>query len=191
VGFALEVEPTPSKGRHMKLINALDFTDKQWYDAHCATYNKDLGFHIGVDPRFIANPPSLVDFYKNITQAIENGTFQTWGIQSNNGEFLGYTYLDKSVLGEWEIGAALSKVEERGRGWGAKASLLTMKWAFETDKANWLVAFTQGKDPKVPEMLERVGFVPFSNFRIMSREAWDNRWLGRLNKWEHYYQPSD
>lgn len=164
----------------MTLIHALDFNDRQWYDAHLMMYNRDLSFHMGVDPRHIVNPPSLVDFFKNITAAIEAKMFNAWGILSDDGEFLGYVYLDKSTVGEWEVGTVIADPEKRNRGTGVQATLQAMKHVFEVEDSHWCVAFTQGKDPKVRAMLIRGGFIPFANYLVMDRPTWNERWAGRV-----------
>lgn len=162
----------------MNFVPVQDFDDRMWYEAYLTVYNKDLAFHMGVDPSLIANPPSLVEFYENITSKVENGTAMAWGV-TRKGEYQGHVILDKST-GEWEIGTVLKNRDAWGSGMGVKATLHGLKWIFEDQGSEWAIAWTRGRDPKVPEMLKRGGFRPFMDFLVMDKPTWNERWHGRV-----------
>lgn len=161
----------------MTFVPLKEMTPPQWFRAWQSMYDPAMGEHMGVDPALIAARPTLEQFYENIMRAHESGRFQAWAIEKG-GEFKGYTLLDKTV-GEWEVSGVLVDPRDWGSGIGARATLHALKWAFEEDSAPWVVAFTQGKDPRVPEMLHRGGFRPLMNFHVMDAETWDARWRAR------------
>lgn len=162
----------------MNFIPVQDFDDRLWYEAYLTVYNKDLAFHMGVDPSLIANPPSLVQFYENINSKVEDGKAMAWAI-TRKDEYQGHVILDKST-GEWEIGTVLKDEKAWGSGMGVKATLHGLKWIFEEADAEWAIAWTRGRDPKVPDMLKRGGFRPFMDFLVMDKPTWNERWHGRV-----------
>lgn len=162
----------------MKLIHLADMTPELWFEAWEVMYSPYLGDHMGVDPNLTASRPSLSDFYRNIMAAHEAGRFEAWAIVTEDG-FKGYTLLDKSV-GEWEVGSVLADPSDWNSGIGVRATLHALKWAFEEDESEWVVAFTQGKDPNVPRILRRGGFRPLFNYHVMDRDTWNARWAGRV-----------
>ena len=159
----------------MKLVPVQDLTDEQWYHAYLTMFDRKLAYHMGVDPALIANPPKLIEFYQNIMGVIEAGKFVGWGIIDKNGEYLGHTILDKTC-GEWEVGTVLADEELWSSGVGVRATLHALRHAFTELDTEWVVAFTQGKDPKVKDILLRGGFRPFMHFLVMHRDGWKERW---------------
>lgn len=164
----------------MKLIHLNDLTFQHWQTALDTMFSPTLGEHMGVDPNIIAHRPTLEQFYANIMDAHERNAFQAWGI-IHEGKLIGYTLLDKRI-GEWEIATVLSDSSLWGSSLGARATLHALQWAFEDDEAEWVVAFTQGKDPTVREMLERGGFRPLANMLVMDKATWQTRWKARMTK---------
>ena len=134
---------------------------------------------MGTDPALYMSPPSIVNFYEMTTQRVAQGTLQAWLFYSVKDEPVGYVLLDKAK-GEWELGIAISKVEERNKGLGVRATLHALKWAFEEAHVRWVTAFTQGKDLKVPQMIKRMGFEKLYHFWVMTPEVWEATWAGRI-----------
>jgi RimJ/RimL family protein N-acetyltransferase len=163
----------------VKFVPITELSDKHWYQAYLTMFNPKLARHMGVDPLLIANPPSLVQFYQNLMNAHKEGRFMAWGIIRED-EYLGHTLLDKTC-GEWEIGTVLKDEKLWGSGLGVRATLRALKWAFEEQDIEWVVAFTQGRDPKVPDLLRRGGFRPLFNYHVMHRDVWKQKW-GRRSK---------
>jgi len=161
----------------MKLVHLTEMTPPQWYDAWNTMFDPSLGDYMGVDPELIAAKPTLEGFYKNLLDAHAAGRFQGWGI-IKDGVYKGHVTLDKQV-GEWECGVVLADPADWNRGMAIRASLHACKWAFEEDGAEWVVAFTQGKDPTIVDILHRGGFRPFINFHVMDKPTWDARWRAR------------
>ena len=161
----------------MKLVHLTEMTPPQWYQVWNAMYDPVLGAHTGVDPVLLAAKPSLEGFYENVMKGHQAGVFEAWAI-IKDGAYRGHTVLDKRV-GEWELGTILIDPNDWSRGAGVRASLHAAKWAFEEAEAEWLLAFTQGKDPRVQEMLHRSGFRPLLHFHVMDRATWDARWRAR------------
>jgi hypothetical protein len=155
-----------------------EFSDRDWYDAYLIVYNKDLAFHMGVDPKLLANPPSLTEFYDSINGAVKNGTGYGWAVKKGD-EYTGHVILDKTT-GVWEVGAVLKNPDNRHKGTGVRALMHALKWIFEEQDEEWAIAFTQGRDPKVHEMLIRGGFRPLMKFLIMDKRTWHERWAGRV-----------
>lgn len=161
----------------MKLVPLDEMTPPMWFAAWNAMYDDFLGDHMGVDPALLAQKPSLEAFYENIMTAHQAGQFEAWAIVKG-GVYKGHTLLDKRV-GEWEIATVLVDPDDWGSGTGVRATLHALKWAFETDEAEWVVAFTQGKDPRVVEILHRGGFRPLMNFHVLDSGTWNARWRAR------------
>ena len=161
----------------IEFVPVTEFTDKQWYDSYLLVYNKELAYHMGVEPSLIVNPPTLVQFYENITRAVDNDRFFGFAVMKDD-EHIGHVTLDNKI-GEWEVGGVLRDPKMWGKGIGVKAVLHGLKWVFEEKDRDWAIAFTFGRDPKVRDMLLRGGFKPFSNFLIMDKETWLERWSRR------------
>jgi RimJ/RimL family protein N-acetyltransferase len=164
----------------LKLIPLDEMTPDLWYDAWTTMYDPGLADHMGVDPNLVRVPPTLKEFYQNIMDAHRAGRFMGWAITAG-GVFKGHAILDKQ-LGEWEIGTVLVDPADWNSGLGARATLRACQWAFEEDGAEWVIAFTQGRDPKVPELLHRAGFRPFMHFHVASKDTWDARWRARRDR---------
>lgn len=164
----------------MKFVHLDDLTPPLWFHAWQTMFDPALGDHMGVDAALIAAKPSLEQFYENIMRAHEAGRFEAWAI-TKGGSFKGYVLLDRQV-GEWEISTVLTDPADWGSGLGARATIHACKYAFEQLGAEWVVAFTQGKDPKVPELLHRGGFKPLMNFHVLARETWEARWRARRDR---------
>ena len=165
----------------MKLVPLDEMTPEQWYRAWSTMFNPQVAEHVGVNPAIIAARPSLEDFYQNVMAVHRAGTFEAWAILRGE-EFRGYTLLDKSAVGEWEIVTVLTDPADWGSGLGARATIKAVKWAFEVADSEWVVAFTQGRDPRVHENLVRGGFRPFANLLVLDRQTWDARWRARSNR---------
>jgi len=162
----------------MKLVPLDEMTPEQWYRAWKTMFDPAMAEHVGISPEILAAKPHLEDFYSNIMGAYQQGRYRAWAIIGSGGDFKGYTLLDRTV-GEWEITTVLLDPQDWGRGLGARASLRAGRWAFEEDNAEWVVAFTQGKDPTVADQLKRGGFRPLMNFLVMDRATWNARWRAR------------
>jgi RimJ/RimL family protein N-acetyltransferase len=165
----------------MRFVPLEEMTPEHWYQAWSTMYDPKTADHVGVNPEITAARPPLETFYVNIMNAHRTGIFRAWAILKDS-EFKGYTLLDKSAVGEWEVVTVLPNPADWGSGIGARATIHAVKWAFETDDANWVIAFTQGKDPKIPKILHRAGFRPFANFHVMDKETWDARWRARSDR---------
>lgn len=164
----------------MKMVPLTELTDDQWYDIKELMFDPSMGSHMGTNPQVLAAKPDLEDFYRMVKIAYETNRYNLWAITDSDGEFLGYVVLDKGTFNEWEIGAVLADPDMWSSGVGVKATLRAMKWVFEEDNAEWLLAFTQGKDPRVRNMLIKGGFRPLSNSLVMDKPTWNDRWAGRL-----------
>lgn len=162
----------------IKYVPIPEYTDKMWYESYLLVYNKDLAYHMGIEPKIIVNPPTLVEFYEHITQAVEKGVFYGYAVLKDD-DHIGHITLDNKI-GEWEVGGVLKDPKLWGSGVGVRAVLHAMKWVFEEQERDWVIAFTFGKDPKVRKMLIRGGFKPFSNFLVMDKETWQERWARRV-----------
>lgn len=163
----------------MELVHLRDLTDEQWHDVYQLMFDPRMAAQTGVNPAFIENKPSLVDFYRNLTMAFKSEKFNGWAIM-RDGIFKGYTVLDKTQFGEWEVGTILLDPDDWGGGMGVRAALQALKWAFEKDNAEWVVAKVQNQDPKVERILQRGGFRAFSNILLMDKPTWNERWKGRI-----------
>lgn len=161
----------------IKYVPVTEYTDKMWYESYLTTYNKDLAFHIGMEPALVANPPKLLDFYENVTRGVEQGLFYGFGIVKDD-ELIGHITLDNRI-GEWELGAAIRHQEHWNHGLGVKAALHAMQWVFGEKGRDWIIAFSFGKDPNVKDMILRMGFKPFANFFVLDKETWQERWARR------------
>lgn len=161
----------------MTLKHLKDFTDEDWYYAHQIMYDPDVMRVMGAS-EMQNNPLTLVSFYEHSIRSHARGILEGWLIIQHD-ERVGYVVLDKRN-GEWELGVAIHKPELRGKGVGVKAALQAVKWAFEDDGAEWVTAFTQGTDPKVPRMIERMGFRRLYHIWVMDKATWDERWSGRV-----------
>lgn len=153
------------------------FTDQDWYDAHRIMYDPDVNQVMGAQ-EVINNPLTLVSFYEHSIRMYDRGLLQGWLIFSND-EPKGYVVLDKRN-GEWELGVAIQKEQDRNAGLGVRAGLGAMKWAFEADGSEWVTAFTQGTDTNVPRMMERMGFRRLYHIWVFDKATWDARWSGRV-----------
>lgn len=161
----------------MQLVPITDMSPPLWYEVWNAVFDPQMGDHIGADPRIVAMKPSLEVFYQNFMNAVASGNFMAWAIVKD-GRYRGHVTLEKSA-GEWEIGTVLVDPKDWNSGMGVRATLGGLKWAFEENGAEWVIAFTQGKDPKIPQYLHRGGFRPFMHFHVMDRATWDARWRAR------------
>ena len=161
----------------MKIIPVTDFSDSDWYHAYKFVYDKETNEVMGTDPANYTNPPTIVGFYEMTTQKVEQGILQAWLFFSKDKP-VGYVLLDKTK-GEWELGIAITDPDAR-TGIGVRAALHALKWAFEEKKLKWVTAFTQGRDLKVPQMMRRMGFEKLYHFWVMTPEAWESNWAGRL-----------
>lgn len=161
----------------MKFVPLTEMTDEQWYKCHLTTYNQELGYHMGVEPALIANPPKLTDFYQNITNAYDADMFRAWAILDNDDKFLGQVILDKSATGEWEVGTVLADRSKWNSGIGTRATVHAMRHAFFEEGAEWVVAFANGRDGKVRDLLIRGGFRPLMNFLVMDKQTFKDRWV--------------
>lgn len=164
----------------MKFVPLDEMTPAQWHSAWGVMFDQFLGDHMGVDPALLAQKPTLEQFYDNIMAAHADHRFEAWAIVEGD-TYKGHTTLDRQV-GEWEIGTVLADPADWNSGTGVRATLHALKWAFEEDGAEWVVAFTQGKDPNVTRILHRGGFRPLMHFHVMDRETWDARWRARRTK---------
>jgi RimJ/RimL family protein N-acetyltransferase len=162
----------------MTFVPITEFTDKMWYESYLIVYNKEIAFHMGVNPQLIANPPTLTEFYDNISAAVEAGTGYGFGI-IKDGDLIGHVILDKRS-GEWEVGTVLKDKKYWNSGIGARATLHALKWIFDEQEAKWAITHTFGRDPKVRDMLIRGGFKPFMSFLILDQETWKERWSRRV-----------
>jgi len=163
----------------MKMVPVSDFTDVEWYHAYHIVYDRETNEVMGTNPSLYVSPPPIVTFYETATQRVAQGVLQAWLFYSVKDIPIGYVLLDKTK-GEWELGIAIKDTDERSKGYGARAALRALKWAFEEEHARWVVAFTQGKDLKVPQMVKRMGFEKLYHFWVMTPEVWDATWAGRI-----------
>lgn len=163
----------------MKLVPIEKLTDDQWEQAWNVMYSLKLARHMGNDTWI--QKPDLLSFYNNIMDAVEAGRFKAWGVIDEYGDYHGHTVLDKST-GEWEMGTVLANEELWSSGIGVRAAAYAMRWAFEEDGANWVIVFTNGRDPRVHSMVERAGFEKFMHFRVMSKRTWNERWKDRVDR---------
>ena len=164
----------------MKLVPIEQLSDENWAQAHDTMYDPDLAAHMGSDPALLQKP-TLQEFYCNIMNAVEDGKFRAWALIASDGSYQGHAVLDKSS-GEWEMGAVLKDPALWSRGYGVKAALHAMRWAFEEDHADWVIAFTHGKDPRVYDIVARGGFRPFMHFWAMPKEVWADKWARRMER---------
>jgi hypothetical protein len=164
----------------LEFLPITEFSDRDWYDAYLAAYDKNVAFEMGLDPKLIVNPPPLTEFYDSLTEAVNNNTGYGWAIKKN-GEYLGHIMVDKKH-GVWEFGGSIKDPENRHKGTGVRASMHALKWIFEVQNEEWAIAFARSRDPRVKKMLLNGGFRPFMNFLVMDRRTWDERWAGRV-KW--------
>lgn len=165
----------------MRFVPLDEMTPEHWYLAWSTMYDPKTAEHVGVNPAITAAKPPLEAFYTNIMAAFKSGSFRAWAILKGD-DFKGYTLLDKSVLGEWEIVTVLPNPSDWRTTIGIRATQHALKWAFEEDGAGWVIAFTQGKDPSLTAQLHRGGFRPFAHFHILDRETWDARWRARRDR---------
>ena len=164
----------------MTLVPIENLSDTQWQEALEGFYSLKLHRQMGSDPNYVPTKPDVLTFYNTVMDGVENGVYRAWAIL-RDGHYVGHTILDKSS-GEWEMGTALADESLWSSGYGVKAALHAMRWAFEEDGAGWVIAFTQGKDPRVKDMVERGGFKRFAHFWIMSSETWDAKWRPRMER---------
>ena len=172
----------------MKFIPLDEMSPELWYDAWETMFDPHLANHMGIDPALLQAKPTLQDFYRNIMVAHNAGRFEGWAIVAGE-QFLGYTILDKRV-GEWESATVLKDEKDWSSGKGAIATMHAFSWAFETDGAEWVVAYTQGKDPRVIEMHEKAGYKRLMNFWVFPRSLWFDRWKPRYDRIRRRYTPS-
>jgi RimJ/RimL family protein N-acetyltransferase len=163
----------------MNFIPVQDFTDTHWAQAYEIVYDVDSNQIMGTDPSIYATPPSLVGFYESVISRIESGTFQGWLFTGTTDDPIGYVVLDKSK-GEWEIGISIKDSDERNKGYGPKAALKALKWAFEERNVQWVTAFTMGTDIRVPQMVKKMGFHKLYHFWVMPQSVWTDRWAGKV-----------
>jgi len=163
----------------MKMIPVEEFNDEQWYHAYDIFYDHDTNVTMGTDPAIYTHKPALVQFYETVLQKVEQGVLKAWLFCNSKEEPIGYILLDKSK-GEWELGIAIKDPEQRNAGYGVRATLQVLKWAFEEKNLKWVTAFTQGTDLKVPQMVKRLGFEKFYHFWVMTPQVWKDRWEGRI-----------
>lgn len=165
----------------MRIVPIEELSDAHWADAHKAMYDPKLAEHMGSDPNLIRTPPSLEQFYMNVMDAVEAGKFKAWALLDDDDTYVGHTVLDKSS-GEWESGTMLWNPQHWGSGLGVRATLYALRWAFETDGADWVIAFTNGVDPRVIRMHEKAGYQRFMHFWIFSRHTWETRWADKAGR---------
>ena len=158
----------------MNFIPITEFTDQMWYESYLIVYNKDLAFHMGVNPQLIVNPPTLIEFHDNIMSAVNAGVGYGFGVIKDD-ELIGHIILDKR-LGEWEGSVVLKDKKYWNSGVGVRASRRAGEWIFEEQECEWAIAYAVGQDPNVKKMITRAGFKPFMGFYIMDRKTWDERW---------------
>lgn len=159
----------------MSLIPIEDFTKhKLWEDVHRVTFSPELNFHQGTDVEKWSNPPDLRTFITNISTLYNNGQLKSWGILVD-GVYVGHSTLLRKGEDVWEIGTVLADPDHWNKGYGVRATLHAMKWAFDNGAA-WVIAFTQGKDPRVNAMLKKGGFKTFLNMEIIDKETHLKRW---------------
>lgn len=163
-----------------KLVPIERLTDEQWKQAWDVMYSLKLARHMGSDPAHIVKPP-LLTFYCNIMDAVEAGRFKAWALLDEHGTYLGHTVLDKST-GEWELGVVIANEELWSSGLGVKMALYGLRHVFDVEGSDWAIVFTNGRDPRVHDMVERGGFQRFMHFRIMSRETWERLWKDRASR---------
>ena len=162
----------------MKLVPVERLSDQQWQAAWDMMYDLKLTRHIGTE-----NPqpkPPLQVFYNEMMDAVERGTLKAWGVVGEDGTYHGHTVLEKST-GEWEMGTVLGNEELWGSGIGFRAAMYALRWAFDHG-AQWALAFVRSRDPRVAEMVEKVGFKKFMHFYVLSRETWDERWASKVDR---------
>lgn len=157
----------------MTLTEFDTLTDRQIYDAYLTTYDPDLNFEMGTDPRLIANAPDLVEFYRNVEKELRAGRFKGWAY-TPKGRYAGHVTLGKNT-GEWELGV-LVKPAHQGKGVGVRLALHALSWAFTEDDATWVVARTDARNPNTERMMERMGFTPLMNFHVMNRHTYIQKW---------------
>ena len=170
----------------MKLVHLKDMTPDLWYHAWNAMFDPFLGDHMGVNPQLIAAKPSIEDFYRNVLAAHEAERLEAWAIV-RDGKFVGYTTLDKSV-GEWENATVLADPKLWGSGMGVYATFHAFHWAFEVDGAEWVVAFTQGKDPRVARMHEKINYRRLMNFWVLDRGTWEADLRAKYERLKRRYE---
>lgn len=171
----------------MQLVHLNDMTPEHWFHAWNAMYDPYLADYMGVQEELVQNKPELPDFYRNITNAHAQGKFQGWAILKDD-EFRGYTLLDKTV-GEWESGTVLANQEDWSTGLGVFPTFHAWRWAFEEDGAEWVVAFTNGTDPKVMRMHEKIGYKRLLHFWVMSRDNWFDHVAAKYDRLRQRYLP--
>ena len=157
----------------MKLVPITEMTPDLWYYAWNAMFDPALGDVVGTDPALIAAKPPLEDFYRNITKAHEEGRLQAWAIVKDD-KFRGYTLLDRTI-GEWENGTVLVDPKDWSSGMGVVAAYHAFHWAFDQEGAEWVITFTQGKDPHVRNIHEKIGFRRLMNFWVLDKGTWQER----------------
>lgn len=163
----------------MKMIPMKEFTDELWYHAYKIFYDRDTNIIMGTDPALYVTPPTIVEFYEVASQKANNGILHAWLFLTPDDTPIGYVVLDKSK-GEWELGIAIQDPEQRGKGYGVKAALRVLKFAFEELGVRWVTAFTQGTDLKVPKQIQRMGFEKLYHFWVMCPNIWERTWKGRI-----------
>ena len=160
----------------MKYVPLSELSDEHWYEAYLTVYDRKLAQYMGTDPRFVVNPPSLVDFYNNITAHMQNGTFMGWAIVDDDENYLGHAILDKST-GEWELGVVVPDESRRGTGIGIRAAIYAMNWAFENPECEWVIAYANHPSTDfMRKFLIRAGFRKMMNFYVIDRPTFEERW---------------
>lgn len=163
-----------------QLVPIEQLTDEQWATAHDAFYSLRMARHMGTDPAQMPPKPDLLTFYNMVMDNLEAGRFRAW-VLFKDGEYVGHTILDKGN-GEWEMGTALFDEDLWHTGIGVKATLHALRWAFEEDGSDWVIAFVNSRDPRVKEVVRKGGFKPFAHFWVMSKETWDAKWRPRMER---------
>ena len=161
----------------MILKHLNEFTDEDWFHAHQIMYDPAVNEIMGAQ-EVISNPLTLVSFYEYSIRANKRGLLEGWLIFSDDAP-VGYVILDKRN-GEWELGIAIQTEANRNAGIGVRAGLQAMKWAFETDGSEWVTAFSQGTDTRVPRMMERMGFRRLYHIWVMDMATWYDKWSGSV-----------
>lgn len=159
----------------MRLVPLGELTDAHWFEAWRTVYDPALAMEVGTNPQLIMTPPTLVEFYRNLTGAMEAGNFMGWGIIDGD-RYLGHAVMDRTG-GEWELGVVIPEQDDRHRGTGVRAALHALRWAFEDQGAEWVVAFVNHPHTDyVRDILTRGGFRKLMHFFVMDSATWDERW---------------
>lgn len=158
----------------MKIIPIPELTDEQWAQAHEAFFSLKNARRMGTDPNLMPPTPTLLQFYSQIMDRVEAGTFMGWAAIEGD-KYVGHAVLDKTS-GEWEFGVMIQDETKINSGLGARLTLKALRELFENTDAQWAMAFINATDPNVKTMAVRFGFRPFLHFYLLSRCMWNFKW---------------